>query len=87
MIWLLKKKFLDTWYGMIENGVAITRDAGKTWKIGNEGLHIPDVKSIFCSRYGNALYIGTPAGVYEQERGRILGGHLVDPSGYRCTQG
>ena len=68
---VFEKESRDSWYGMIENGVAITRDAGKTWEISNEGLHIPVVKSIFCSRYGDALYIGTPAGMYiSKNRGR-----------------
>jgi photosystem II stability/assembly factor-like uncharacterized protein len=58
------KSSRDTWYGRVENGVAITHDAGKTWDIGNVGLHIPVVKSIFCPRYGDGIYIGTPAGMY-----------------------
>jgi len=54
----------DTWYGMIETGVAVTHDAGKTWEKSNDGLYIPRVRSIFSSRYRNEIYVGTPAGMY-----------------------
>jgi photosystem II stability/assembly factor-like uncharacterized protein len=61
---IVDKDSPDTWYGLLETGVAITHDAGKTWEVSNEGLKIPLVKSIFTSRYSNDLYVGTPAGMY-----------------------
>lgn len=61
---IFDKRNSDIWYGLTENGVAITKDAGKTWEITNEGLYIPRVNAIFSSRYSKELYISTPAGMY-----------------------
>ncbi|MBT3383315.1 MAG: hypothetical protein HN778_14955 [Prolixibacteraceae bacterium] len=61
---IIDKEDSNTWYGMIESGVAITHNAGKTWKISNNGLYIPRVNKIFTSRYSNDIYVSTPAGVY-----------------------
>lgn len=61
---IIDKQNPDTWYGMVESGVTITHDAGKTWVVSGEGLYIPQVKSLFRSRYSNELYVGTPAGMY-----------------------
>ncbi|MCK5208433.1 MAG: hypothetical protein KAQ79_10445, partial [Cyclobacteriaceae bacterium] len=54
----------NTWYGMIESGVAVTYDAGNTWEVNNKGLYIPRVDAIFSSRYSNEIYVSTPAGMY-----------------------
>jgi hypothetical protein len=61
---IVDKEDSNTWYGMIESGVAITHDAGKTWEVNNKGLYIPRVNAIFSSRYSNEIYISTPAGMY-----------------------
>jgi len=54
----------NTWYGLVENGVAVTHDAGRTWDISNEGLDIPRVHAIWIPRHANDIYVGTPAGMY-----------------------
>lgn len=61
---IVDKNEPNTWYGSTGTGVAITHDAGKTWKVNNTGLYIPRVNTIFASRYSNDIYISTPAGVY-----------------------
>jgi photosystem II stability/assembly factor-like uncharacterized protein len=54
----------DVWYGMMETGVAVTRDAGKTWSISKEGLDIPRVNAIWTPRHATLVMVGTPAGMY-----------------------
>ena len=54
----------DRWYGLMASGVAITEDAGKTWRVSKEGLDIPVVESLSTPRASNDLYVGTPAGLY-----------------------
>ena len=54
----------DVWYGMMEIGVAVTRDAGKTWFISKEGLDIPRVNAIWTPRHAPLVMVGTPAGMY-----------------------
>ncbi len=61
---IIDKEDSDTWYGMIETGMAITHDAGKTWEVSNKGLYIPRVNAIFSSRYSKEIYVSTPAGMY-----------------------
>jgi len=54
----------DVWYGMMESGVAVTNDAGKTWTISRKGLDIPQVRAIWTPRYAPLVMVGTPAGMY-----------------------
>jgi len=54
----------DVWYGMMETGIAITRDAGNTWSISRDGLDIPRVYAIWIPRHANLVMIGTPTGMY-----------------------
>ncbi|MBM3239967.1 hypothetical protein FJZ31_27085 [Candidatus Poribacteria bacterium] len=54
----------DIWYGIMETGVAITEDAGKTWRVSREGLDIPRVHAIWTPRHFNLVMVGTPAGMY-----------------------
>jgi len=59
------------WYGLMETGVAVTEDAGKTWRVSRDGLDIPRVHSIWTPRHSNLVgetvascMVGTPAGMY-----------------------
>jgi hypothetical protein len=61
---IVDKEDTNKWYGITDDGVAITHDAGKTWKVISKGLYIPKVDAIFSSRYSNEIFISTPAGVY-----------------------
>jgi hypothetical protein len=54
----------DVWYGLMETGVAITRDAGNTWSISRDGLDIPRVYAIWIPRHTNLVMVGTPTGMY-----------------------
>ncbi len=54
----------DIWYGLMETGVAVTEDAGKTWRVSRDGLDIPRVHSIWTPRHSNLVMVGTPAGMY-----------------------
>lgn len=54
----------NTWYGRLDNGVAITHDAGETWTLSNKGLDIPRVSAIWVPRHSTDIYAGTPAGAY-----------------------
>jgi hypothetical protein len=54
----------DTWYGLVENAVAVTRDAGVTWSKSNSGLDIPRVHAIWTPRHADLVMAGTPAGMY-----------------------
>ena len=54
----------NTWYGRLEEGVAVTHDAGQTWNVSNNGLDIPRVGAIFIPRHSDDVYAGTPAGMY-----------------------
>ena len=57
----------DTWYGLVETGVAVTHDAGQNWAVGNTGLDIPRPQSLWVPRHGKSLMTGTPAGMYLSE--------------------
>ena len=60
----------NRWYGMMSSGVAITEDAGKTWRASSVGLDIPVVNSLSAPRASTDLYVGTPAGLYiSRDRG------------------
>ena len=52
------------WYGLMESGVAVTEDAGKSWRLSTEGLHIPQVHALCTPRNATDVYVGTPAGLY-----------------------
>lgn len=54
----------NTWYGRLDNGVAITHDAGETWTSSSKGLDIPRVGAIWVPRHSTDIYAGTPAGAY-----------------------
>jgi photosystem II stability/assembly factor-like uncharacterized protein len=54
----------DVWYGMMETGVAVTRDASKTWFRSSDGLDIPRVQAIWTPRHAPLVMVGTPAGMY-----------------------
>jgi photosystem II stability/assembly factor-like uncharacterized protein len=53
-----------TWYGRLTDGVAVTRDAGRNWTVGAEGLDIPRVNAIWTPRHADLVVVGTPAGMY-----------------------
>jgi len=57
----------DTWYGRMETGVAVTRDAGRTWQTSREGLDIPRVHALWTPRHAPLVMAGTPAGMYVSE--------------------
>ena len=48
----------------MEAGVAVTRDAGKSWHISKEGFDIPRVNAIWTPRHAHLVMVGTPAGMY-----------------------
>ena len=54
----------NRWYGLMESGVAITGDAGRTWRASSAGLDIPSVQSLSAPDASSDLYVGTPAGLY-----------------------
>ena len=54
----------DVWYGMMDTGVAVTRDAGQTWAATHEGLDIPRVHALWTPRHAAIAMVGTPAGMY-----------------------
>ncbi len=54
----------DVWYGMMETGIAITEDAGETWRVSRDGLDIPRVHAIWTPRNSHLIMVGTPAGMY-----------------------
>jgi hypothetical protein len=54
----------DVWYGLMETGVAVTRDAGDTWTVSREGLDIPRVHALWTPRHAAAAMVGTPSGMY-----------------------
>jgi len=54
----------DVWYGQLESGVAVTRDAGQTWVVSKKGLDIPRVHALWVPRYAPLVMVGTPAGMY-----------------------
>ena len=54
----------DVWYGMMETGVAVSRDAGESWVVSKNGLDIPRVAAIWTPRHVALVMAGTPAGMY-----------------------
>ncbi|MCH8291938.1 hypothetical protein IH992_12665 [Candidatus Poribacteria bacterium] len=54
----------NRWYGLIDTGIAITNDAGKTWHVSSQGLDIPRTHSIWTPRHSSLVMVGTPAGMY-----------------------
>ncbi len=54
----------NRWYGRLESGVAITEDAGRTWRKSSQGLDIPRVNTLWTPRSSDDVYVGTPAGLY-----------------------
>jgi hypothetical protein len=54
----------NTWYGRMEDGVAVTRDAGRSWAKCQDGLDIPRVDAIWAPRNARLVMAGTPAGMY-----------------------
>ena len=54
----------DTWYGQLEDGVAVTHDGGKTWQARRKGLDIPRVSALWTPRHADLVMVGTPAGMY-----------------------
>jgi photosystem II stability/assembly factor-like uncharacterized protein len=59
----------NRWYGRMESGVAITEDAGRTWRKSSQGLDIPRVNALWTSRSSDEVYVGTPAGLYVSRDG------------------
>jgi photosystem II stability/assembly factor-like uncharacterized protein len=61
----------DVWYGLTKTGIAVTEDAGKTWRVNNEGLDIVSVEALWTPRHAKLTVVGTPAGMYvSNDRGR-----------------
>jgi hypothetical protein len=54
----------NTWYGLVETGVAVTHDAGQTWTVGHDGLDIPRPGALWTPRHAKTVMVGTPAGMY-----------------------
>jgi hypothetical protein len=54
----------DIWYGQMPDGVAVTEDAGHSWRVSRDGLDIPQVHSIWTPRHAPLVMVGTPAGAY-----------------------
>ncbi|MCF6287018.1 MAG: hypothetical protein L3K26_17805, partial [Candidatus Hydrogenedentes bacterium] len=60
----------NRWYGLMSSGIAITEDAGVTWRVSNVGFDIPVLNSLSAPRSSDSLYVGTPAGLYiSRDRG------------------
>jgi hypothetical protein len=59
----------NVWYGLLTDGVAVTRDAGKNWTTSREGLDIPRVGAIWLPRHSDVVMAGTPAGMYVSRNG------------------
>jgi hypothetical protein len=60
----------NRWYGLMRSGVAITENAGTTWRVSREGLDIALVQALWTPRESDDLYVGTPAGLYiSRDRG------------------
>ncbi|MCP4590754.1 MAG: hypothetical protein GY842_08415, partial [bacterium] len=60
----------DRWYGLMSSGVAITENAGKTWRVSREGLAVPQGRALSAPRGSTGIYVGTPAGLYiSRDRG------------------
>lgn len=60
----------DRWYGLMDTGIAVTNDAGKTWTQSSKGLDIPRTYAMWIPRHTTDIYVGTPAGLYvSQDRG------------------
>ena len=65
------RKDPNTWYGLLESGIAVTHDAGQNWTIGNKGLDILSVGAIWIPRHSAEIYAGTRAGMYvSRDRGK-----------------
>ena len=61
----------NVWYGLMEEGVAVTEDAGRTWRVSSAGLDIPRVHALWAPRHAELTVVGTPAGMYvSNDRGR-----------------
>ncbi|MFC1715705.1 WD40/YVTN/BNR-like repeat-containing protein [Candidatus Poribacteria bacterium] len=72
----------DVWYGMMETGVAVTRDAGNTWTVSSEGLDIPQVRAIWTPRHVPLVMVGTPAGMYvSNDQGKTWTDTALIPQG------
>lgn len=54
----------ETWYGLLETGVAVTRDGGRSWTATDNGLDIPRPKALWAPRHARIAMVGTPAGMY-----------------------
>ena len=54
----------DVWFGLMDTQVAVTTDAGETWKVSEDGLDIPQVLAIWTPRHAALGVAGTPAGMY-----------------------
>ena len=44
--------------------MAVTHDAGKTWKVNDAGLDIPRPQALWTPRHAKTVMVGTPAGMY-----------------------
>jgi len=53
-----------TWYGRMQDGIAVTHNAGLTWSKSQKGLDIPRVGALWTPRHSGDVYVGTPAGMY-----------------------
>jgi photosystem II stability/assembly factor-like uncharacterized protein len=54
----------NVWYGLLEDGIAVSRDAGQTWSVSRTGLDIPRPGSLWAPRHASIAMVGTPAGMY-----------------------
>ncbi len=59
----------NRWYGLMPAALAITEDAGATWRISTTGLDILQTEALAAPRASTDLYLGTPAGLYVSHDG------------------
>ncbi len=54
----------NRWYGVMNSAMAITEDAGKSWRATSEGFDIRVLRTLSLAPETGDLYVGTPAGLY-----------------------
>jgi len=60
----------ETIYVVTDKSFYASRNDGRSWQEIKDGLDIPRVRTIFAPAAGDAIYAGTPAGLYRLKRGQ-----------------